>query len=87
MNKPTAPCNGFVYNVTWSVVQTCFMADTTLAVYLTTDPYGIYHLIDDISVDGKRFSSASDNGNGTNDPAGPDATTDASLLPPLFLLP
>jgi hypothetical protein len=87
MNKPTAPCNTFVYNVTWNVVQNCFAADTTLAVYLTTDAYGIYHLIDDITVDGKTFSSASDNSNGQNDPAGPDATTDPSLLPPLFLLP
>ncbi len=33
------------------------------------------------------FSSASDNGGGTNDAAGPDATTDLSLLPPLDLLP
>src|SRR5438067_8639611 len=24
MNKPTAPCNTFVYNVKWSAVQTCF---------------------------------------------------------------
>jgi hypothetical protein len=60
---------------------------TTLAVYLTTDAYGIYHLIDDLSVNGKTFSSASDNSNGNNDPAGPTATTDPTLLPPLFLLP
>jgi hypothetical protein len=86
MNKPTPPCNTFVYNVTWSAVQTCFAADTTLAVYLVADAYGIYHLIDDITVNGKTFSSASDNGNGNNNPAGPDATTDPSLLPPLFLL-
>jgi len=81
-----APC-GFLYNVLWSTVQACFAGDTTLAVYLTTDAYGIYHLIDDINVNGKMFSSASDNGNGSNDPAGPDATLDPSLLPPLFLLP
>jgi len=72
--------------VTWSVVQTCFSADTTLSVFLVADAYGIYHLIDDITVNGKTFSSVSDNGNGSNDPAGPDATTDPSLLPPLFLL-
>jgi hypothetical protein len=86
MNKPGPPCP-FQYNVTWSVVQACFAGDTTRAVYLTTDAYGIYHLIDDITVDGKTFSSASDNGNGNNDPAGPAATTDPSLLPPLDLLP
>ena len=71
------------YNVVWSVVQACFAGDTTLAVYITTDAYGIYHLIDDITVDGKTFSSGSDNSSGNNDPAGPDATIDLSLLPPL----
>jgi len=81
-----SPC-GFVYNVTWPTVQSCFVGDTTLAVYLVADAYGIYHLIDDININGKTFSSASDNGNGNNDPAGPTATTDPSLLPPLFLLP
>ena len=76
------PC-GFRYNVHWSDVQACFAGHTTLAVYITADPYGIYHLIDDISVNGKTFSSASDNSNGNNDPAGPLATLDLSLLPPL----
>jgi hypothetical protein len=79
------PCL-FQYNVKWPVVQSCFAGDTVLSVYLTTDPYNIYHLIDDLEVNGKRFSSASDNGNGTNAPAGPEATTDTSLLPPPFLL-
>jgi hypothetical protein len=84
---PTNPCYPFRYNVHWSDVQACFANDTTLAVYLVADAYGIYHLIDDITVNGKTFSSASDNGNGSNGPAGPTATTDPSLLPPLFLLP
>ena len=79
------PCV-FRYNVHWSDVQACFAGDTTLSVFLVADAYGIYHLIDDINVNGKAFSSASDNGNGKNDPVGPDATTDPSLLPPLFLL-
>ena len=77
------PCV-FRYNVQWSDVQACFAGDTTLAVFLVADAYGIYHLIDDINVDGKMFSSASDNGNGNNDPAGPMATTDPSLLPPIL---
>jgi hypothetical protein len=64
-----------------------FAGEVVRAAYITTDPYGVYHLIDDIVINGKRFSSASDNGNGTNAPAGPEATTDASLLPPLDLLP
>jgi hypothetical protein len=76
------PC-GFRYNVQWTDVQGCFAGDTTLAVYIVADAYGIYHLIDDITVNGKTFSSASDNGGGNNDPAGPTATTDPSLLPPI----
>ena len=87
MNKPTAPCAGFTYSLTWNEVQQCFAGDTTLAVYLVADAYGVYQLIDDITVKGKTFSSASDNGGGNNDPAGPSQTTDTSLLPPLFLLP
>jgi hypothetical protein len=73
--------------VVWSVVQSCFAGDMTLAVFLVADAYGIYHLIDDVTVDGKTFSSASDNGSGNNDPAGPDPTLDLSLLPPLPLPP
>jgi hypothetical protein len=79
------PCV-FRYNVHWSDVQACFANDTVLTVFLIADAYGIYHLIDDIEVNGKTFSSASDNGNGNNNPAGPTETTDPSLLPPLFLL-
>jgi hypothetical protein len=78
------PC-GYRYQVTWSVVQGCFATFTTLAVYMTSDPYGIEHRIDDVMTDGKLFSSASDNSNGQNAPAGPDATTDPSLLPPLIV--
>ena len=77
------PCN-FRYSVKWSTVQGCFAGDTTLSVFLVADPYGITHLIDDIIVDGKTFSSASDNGKGNNDPAGPTATTEPSLLPPFL---
>jgi len=73
----------FAYHQMWSVAQLCHVGDTVSAVFLVADAYGIYHLIDDINVNGKAFSSASDNGNGNNDPAGPDATTDPSLLPPL----
>jgi hypothetical protein len=83
MNTPVGALCPFLYNVKWSVVQACFAGDTTLAVYIVADAYGIYHLIDDITVNGKTFSSAADNSNGINDPAGPLATTDLSLLPPL----
>jgi hypothetical protein len=80
------PCV-FRYNVAWSAVQSCFAGDTVSSVYIVADAYGIYHLIDDITVNGKTFSSARDNGNGNNSPAGPTATTDPSLLPPLLVLP
>jgi hypothetical protein len=77
------PCV-FRYNVHWEDVQTCFAGDTTLSVYIVADAYGIYHLIDDITVNGKTFSKAADNSNGDNTPAGPDATLDPSLLPPVL---
>jgi hypothetical protein len=80
------PC-GFRYNVHWLDVQTCFAADTVLSVFIVADAYGFHHLIDDITVDGKTFSSASDNGGGNNDPAGPAATSDPSLLPAVLVLP
>jgi hypothetical protein len=73
----------YAYHQPWSVAQALHAGDTILDAYIVADAYGIYHLIDDISVNGKRFSSARDNGNGKNDPAGPTATTDPSLLPPL----
>ena len=80
------PCS-FRYNVPWCDVQACFAGDTTLAVFIVADAYGIYHLIDDITVNGKTFSSVSDNSNGNNDPAGPAPTLDPTLLPPLIPLP
>jgi hypothetical protein len=83
MGGPGLGC-GFRYNVTWSVVQGCFAGDTTLSVYIVADAYGIYHLIDDITVNGKTFSKAADNSNGDNTPAGPDLTLDPSLLPPVL---
>jgi hypothetical protein len=79
------PC-GFLYNVTWPVVQGCFVGDTVQSAYIVADAYGIYHLIDDITVNGKTFSSASDNGNGNNTPAGPSATTDPTLVPAVLVL-
>lgn len=81
---PSSPCYPFRYQVRWSDVQTCFAGDTTLAVYIVADAYGIYHLIDDITINGKTFSKAADNSNGDNTPAGPDATLDPSLLPPVL---
>lgn len=80
------PCLPTVYNLKWPQVQACFAGDTTLSVFITADAYGIYHLIDDITVNGKTFSSAGDNSNGINDPAGPALTVDTSLLPPILPL-
>jgi hypothetical protein len=84
---PTNPCYPFKYNVQWTDVQTCFAGHTTLAVFIVADAYGIYHLIDDITVNGKTFSRAGDNTNGSNDPAGPLQTLDPSLIPPIIPLP
>jgi hypothetical protein len=80
------PC-GFRYQTQWEVVQSCFAGDAVLSVFIVADAYGIYHLIDDITVNNKTFSSASDNANGFNAPAGPDATTDPSLLPAIVFPP
>lgn len=77
----------FAYHQLWSVAQSCHAGDVVSSVFIVADPYGIDHLIDDITVDGVTFSSASDNGGGNNDWAGPDATTDLSLLPPLVFPP
>ena len=85
MNTPAgSPCYPFRYNLQWSDVQTCFANDFTLSVFIVADAYGIYHLIDDITVNGKTFSKAADNTNGDNTPAGPDLTLDPSLLPPVL---
>lgn len=73
----------FLYHQMWSLAQACHTGDIVSSVFIVADPYGIDHFIDDINVDGKTFSSASDNGDGINDPAGPTATLDLSLLPPL----
>lgn len=77
----------FLYHQMWSVAQSCHAGDVVSSVFIVADPYGIDHFIDDINVGGKTFSSASDNGDGLNDPAGPAATIDLSLLPPLTFPP
>jgi hypothetical protein len=74
----------FMYHKKWSVAQSCHAGDTVSSVFLVADPYGIFHLIDDLNVDGKTFTSAADNGQGNNDPAGP-ATSEPSLIPPSML--
>jgi len=71
------------YDTTWSGVQMCFSGHTTLSVFIVA-ANGIYHLIDDITVNGKTFFKGADNSNGDNTPAGPDATLDPSLLPPVL---
>jgi hypothetical protein len=77
----------YAYHQKWSAAQSCHSGEFVMSAYIVADAYDMYQLIDDMTVNGKHFSSASDNGNGHNDAAGPDATTDTSLLPPLFLLP
>jgi hypothetical protein len=74
----------FMYHQKWSVAQSCHAGDTVSYVFVVADPYGIYHLIDDLNVDGKTFSKAADNSNGDNTAAGP-AASEPSLLPPSLL--
>lgn len=78
---------GFQYHVTWQIAQGCHAGDLVSSVYFIADPYPRTQYLDDISVDGKFFTSASDNGGGVNDPAGPDATLDTSLVPTVVLPP
>jgi hypothetical protein len=74
----------FAYHQKWSMAQSCHAGDTVSVVFLVADPYGISHLIDDISVDGKTFTDAADNSNGDNAEAGPDPS-EPSLIPPSLL--
>lgn len=68
----------FMYETTWPDVQSCHPGTFITNAYITTDPgIDVTFYIDNLMVDGKTFSSASDNGNGNNDPA--DYTPD--LLP------
>jgi len=76
----------FMYHQHWNVAQACHAGETVLSVFIVADAYGVYHLIDDITVNGKTFSSGSDNGDGINDPAGPTLTLDPTLVPPVLQL-
>lgn len=71
---------GFLFEATWQQIQACHPGTFVTNAYITTDPgIDVTFLIDNLVVDGKSFSSASDNGNGDNTTAffTPD------LLPPL----
>lgn len=58
---------GFVYQTTWNTVQACHIGTIVTNAYITTDPLiDVTFLVDNLNVDGKHFSSASDNGNGDN---------------------
>jgi hypothetical protein len=71
---------GFRFEQTWQQIQACHPGTFVTNAYITTDPgIDVTFLIDNLVVDGKSFSNASDNANGDNTTAffTPD------LLPPL----
>src|SRR5215210_5310864 len=58
---------GFLFQTSWNTVQACHAGTFVTNAYMTTDPgIDVTFLIDNLSVAGKNFSSASDNGNGDN---------------------
>lgn len=69
-NHGGIPACTFLYETTWQDVQDCHPGTFITNAYVTTDPgVDVTFYIDNLNVDGKHFSSASDNANGNNDPA------------------
>lgn len=61
---------GFRYETTWEEVQACHVGTFITNAYITTDPgIDVTFYVDNLTVDGKNFSRAADNGNGDNEPA------------------
>lgn len=76
---------GFLYETTWNAIQACHAGTFVTNAYITTDPgIDVTFLIDNLTVDGKTFSRAADNGNGSGDD-GADNTT-ATFTPELLPL-
>lgn len=66
-NGGTCP---FLFETTWQTIQGCHVGTFVTNAFITTDPgIDVTFYIDNLTVDGKTFSSASDNGNGNNEPA------------------
>jgi hypothetical protein len=66
---------GFLFEVTWQQIQACHPGTFVTNAYITTDPgIEVDFLIDNLTVAGKTFSNASDNGDGTGTD-GADNTT------------
>jgi hypothetical protein len=57
---------GFRFQTTWQDIQQCHAGQTVVGVFLTTDPYGFTHWIDNLDTAGKVWNEAADNGNGSN---------------------
>jgi len=61
---------GFSFEVSWQDIQACHAGTFVTNAYITTDPgMDVMFLVDNLTFDGKRFSSAADNANGDNDTA------------------
>jgi hypothetical protein len=70
---------GFLFEVSWQQIQNCHPGTFVTNAYITTDPgIDVMFLIDNLYVDGKRFSNAGDNSNGDN--------TTATFTPDLLSL-
>jgi hypothetical protein len=76
---------GFLFGVTWQAIQACHPGTFITNAYITTDPgIEVDFLIDNLTVAGRNFSRAADNGNGTGTD-GADNTT-ATFTPDLLSL-
>jgi hypothetical protein len=70
---------GFLFETTWNDIQACHPGTFVTNAFITTDPgIQVMFLVDNLNVDGKHFSSASDNSNGDN--------TTATFTPNLLAL-
>jgi hypothetical protein len=71
---------GFLFQTTWQAIQNCHPGTFVTNAFVTTDPgIDVTFLLDNLTVDGKRFTSAKDNADGDNT----TATDTPDLLPPL----
>lgn len=74
---------GFLFETSWQNIQGCHVGTIVTNAYITTDPgINVMFLIDNLFVDGKHFSNASDNGG--SDANNTTATYTPTLLPPLL---
>jgi hypothetical protein len=75
---------GYNFQVTWQHIQACHPGTIVTNAYITTDPgIEVDFWIDNLETAGKRWTSASDNGNGDNSTATFTPDLLPAFLPPL----